>query len=281
MRSTTLRGHGLDLAADIEGDGEDVVIFLHGGGQTRRSWGSAARAVAKSGRTAIALDLRGHGESDWSADGVYSLDHLARDLLCVIDGLKTTPALVGASIGGATALTAIGEATRPVASRLVLVDVTPKMNPVGAERIQSFMKAYPEGFETVDDAAAAVSAYLPHRPAPPTLDGLRRNLRRNAETNRYVWHWDPRFLAGDGFERTNVQSKLERAAVQLTIPTLLVRGARSDLIDTESVEHFLALAPHAECVDVGGAGHMVAGDMNDIFNDAVLGFLSRTELAPS
>jgi pimeloyl-ACP methyl ester carboxylesterase len=223
----------------------------------------------------VALDARGHGESSWAPDSDYSLAAQTRDLVAVLAALPPRPALVGASMGGITALAALGADRPPSASALVLVDVTPKVDMAGAERIAAFMRANPEGFASIEEAADAVARYNPHRPRPRDPSGLRRNLRE--VDGRLYWHWDPAFLGARRLEPEVYQAHLEAAARKIRLPTLLVRGALSDLVGEAEVAHFRALIPHAQYVDVAGAGHMVAGDRNDAFVDAIVRFLDRVD----
>jgi pimeloyl-ACP methyl ester carboxylesterase len=95
------------------------VLLLHGGGQTRHAWGGTAQTLAAQGWYAVALDLRGHGESDWSPDGNYMIDVFVRDIRQVIRHFRQTPVLVGASLGGMTSLLVEGESPRPVSSAVV------------------------------------------------------------------------------------------------------------------------------------------------------------------
>lgn len=267
---------GITLAADVGGDpSAPTVILLHGGGQTRHSWGGAMRELLRQGYQVINLDARGHGESDWSADGVYRLDLLAEDLCAVIDGLPEPPALVGASMGGATALYAVGNGTKPIASALVLVDVVPRPAAAGADKIAAFMRARPDGFATLEEAADAVAAYYPQRPRPKDPSGLMRNLRRR-DDGRLYWHWDPAFVARFGrLEPPQFAERLLDAATRVRIPSLLVRGLQSDIVSEAGVEEFRSALPTLEVYDVAEAGHMVAGDRNDSFNAGVISFLSR------
>jgi non-heme chloroperoxidase len=267
-------GGSLRLAAEGHGDpSARPVILLHGGGQTRHAWGGTATALAARGWYAVALDLRGHGESDWADDGDYRLEAFVSDLRAVVGTFVRRPVIVGASLGGLTALVAEGDADRPFAAALVLVDITPQVQPAGVDRIVSFMTAHPDGFASLDDAADAVASYVPHRPRPKDLRGLAKNLRRGGD-GRWRWHWDPRLISGEGrINATRDPARLERAARALRTPTLLVRGRMSDLVAEEDARAFLALVPHAGYVDVSGAGHMVAGDQNDPFTAAVVDFL--------
>lgn len=268
---------GMKLAADEAGDvGAPIVLFLHGGGQTRHSWGTAVSALARAGFHAITLDLRGHGESDWAPDGVYDLEAMQADLLDVLAQLALRPALVGASLGGLTALLAVGTSERPIARALVLVDVAPQIEMAGAVEIRDFMLANPHGFATVDQAAEAVAAYLPHRPRPDDLSGLLRNLRLR-DDGRYYWHWDPKLLAGPRqVDPVDRRAMLEDAARHIAVPTLLIRGGRSRVVSLEGAEAFRRLVPGSEFVNIERADHMVAGDANDAFNAPLLDFLQRT-----
>jgi non-heme chloroperoxidase len=265
---------GLALRADAWGDpSAPPVLLLHGGGQTRHAWGGTAAALAREGWYALALDLRGHGDSGWDARGDYSVDAFVADLRAVVAQLTAPPVLVGASLGGITALLAEAESERSISRALVLVDIAVRIEPEGAMRIISFMQARPEGFASLDEAADAVAAYLPHRERPSDLSGLAKNLRRG-DDGRWRWHWDPLFLQpGHGPRPGQEGDRMEAAARRLRVPTLLVRGRLSDLLSEQGARHFLELTPRARFVDVRGAGHMVAGDRNDRFTDAVLAFL--------
>jgi pimeloyl-ACP methyl ester carboxylesterase len=271
-----LRGRGVDLAADAYGDpGQPPVLLLHGGGQTRHAWGSTCTALATSGMYAVALDSRGHGDSGWAPDGDYSMEAFVADIAAVVATFDSPPAIVGASMGGLTALVAEGEEPRDIASALVLVDVAPRLELEGILRIIGFMSARPEGFAAVDEAADAIAEYLPHRPRPSDLRGLAKNLRQG-DDGRYRWHWDPAFLSGPKrLTASGDPDRLLRAAEALDVPTLLVRGRLSDLVSEEGVSEFLGAVPHAEFVDVSDAGHMVAGDRNDAFTSAVVDFVTR------
>lgn len=264
------------LAADAYGNaGSPPVVLLHGGGQTRHAWGRTAAALGARGRHAISVDLRGHGDSDWAPDADYSIDAFARDLIAIERQLPAKPAVVGASLGGLATLVAQGEHPEAPASAVVLVDIAPRVDAEGVGRIIGFMTAHQDGFATLEEAADAVAGYVRHRPRPRDLNGLKKNLRLGAD-GRYRWHWDPRFI--DGKQRSDAvrnPERLERAARAIQVPTLLVRGRQSDVVREEGARAFLDLVPHARWVDVSGAGHMVAGDQNDPFTDAVVSFLDE------
>jgi pimeloyl-ACP methyl ester carboxylesterase len=274
---------GLALAADVGGpeDGTPVVL-THGGGQTRHSWAGTWRVLVDAGCRAVSVDLRGHGDSAWPDDGDYSFGAFAEDVVAVVASLPSPPILIGASLGGLASLMAVGEAPdqAEVARALVLVDVAHRIEEEGRDRIGEFMSGSLDGFATLEEAADAIAAYNPHRPRPTDLSGLAKNLRRQPD-GRWVWHWDPRFLTGrfGSADETRASlldpGRLEAAVDNLKIPTLLVRGRSSDLLSEEGAQEFLRRAPHAEFADVAGAGHMVVGDRNEIFNRAILDFVDR------
>ncbi len=270
----------MSIAADAQGDPSDQpVLFLHGGGQTRHAWGATAAAVAEHGFYAICMDHRGHGESSWAALGEYRVKHFVEDLRGVLAQLRDKPVLVGASLGGITSLLAETQQEESVARGLILVDVTPRMETDGVDRILGFMRGGSGGFDTLDEAADSIARYLPHRKRPKDLSGLAKNLRR-LEDGRYYWHWDPNMLRTwePGLYTMQDDAELKeqlKASATLSIPTLLVRGRLSDLVSTETAQEFLQMVPHAEYVDLAGAHHMVAGDQNDAFTETVKDFLLR------
>jgi pimeloyl-ACP methyl ester carboxylesterase len=275
LERLTIGGLDLNLAADAVGAADaPAILFLHGSGQTRQSWGSALQEAARRGYRAISLDLRGHGDSDWAPDGKYSLELFEADVRRVIEQIGGEPVLVGASLGGLISLL-IAAAPPPAVRALVLVDVTPRIELGGAKEVPAFMQSAPNGFTSVEEAADAVAAYLPHRQRPKNTNGLSRNLR--LRNGRYYWHWDPAFMQMG----RNADAKLagpnpfEGPARALRVPTLLVRGGRSRIVSEAGAREFLEMVPHAEFVDIHGAHHMVAGDANDAFNDAVFAFVEK------
>jgi pimeloyl-ACP methyl ester carboxylesterase len=225
----------------------------------------------------VALDARGHGESGWDGEGDYSLDALAADLRSVIADLAVEPVLVGASLGGLTSLIASGEGwVEPRA--LVLVDVVPRIEVAGAERIRAFMTGRPDGYGSLEDVAEDISRFNPHRRRSLALSGLRRNVRRH-ENGRWHWHWDPRFLppVDDtyGIER---HRRTLQAAREIAVPALLLRAEHSEIVSDEGVAELRAAMPHARYESVPGVGHMIAGDDNDVFVARLAEFFSDAGL---
>ncbi len=272
---------GNALVGEVTGQDGPPVLLLHGGGQTRHAWRKTNETIAKLGRVAYAVDQRGHGDSEWVEDGAYSFPDFAADAAALSSALKQRtgqrPVVVGASLGGIASMLAEGNHGNTF-SALVLVDITPRVDLDGVAKVQGFMRAHArEGFASVAEAAEAVAAYLPHRPRPRSNEGLKKNLRLHPD-GRWRWHWDPRFLDGRrrvGPGGNETEQLLVAAARRIKIPALLVRGASSELVQEKHAKDFLELVPHATYVDVSGARHMVAGDRNDQFANAIKTFLSH------
>jgi len=279
--STAVRRHqftgpgGIKLSADIAGAaGHATVVLLHGGGQTRHSWGGATRALARAGYRVINLDVRGHGESGWSPEGDYSIHARSQDLLAVLSSIEAPCALVGASMGGTAALYATRIAAHAHLKALILVDIVAKPSPHGVKRIQDFMRRHLDGFATVEEAIAAVAAYNPTRRRDPDPIGMRKNLRAGPN-GRLIWHWDPNILSLDAWTETAALMAVLEQTTPPALPTLLVRGLRSDVVADDGIADLREKIPGLEVVNVAGAGHMVAGDKNDAFNAGVLQFLKQ------
>ena len=249
-----------------------TIVMLHGGGQNRYSWKNTGQILADAGFHVIALDSRGHGDSDRSPTATYTVEALCSDTLAVLYQIGRPVVLIGASMGGLTGIAVAHEAGPELVTKLVLVDVVPRFEKDGSARIRDFMFSHIHGFDSLDDAADAVAAYLPHRDKPRNVEGLKKNLR--LRDGRWYWHWDPAFLTkpeDDPFVRVE---KLEQAAINLEIPLLLIRGKLSDVVSTEGVEDFLAKVPAAKFVELSDAGHTAAGDDNDAFTDVVVRFVN-------
>jgi pimeloyl-ACP methyl ester carboxylesterase len=274
---------GIELSVETWGvEGRPVLLFAHGFGQTRGAWAGSAAALAAKGCRCVAFDSRGHGESDRLTSGDYHIEQFATDLAQVAGAQPLRPVLVGASMGGLLGLVVAGE-VRPAPFRaLVLVDITPRWEAAGVERILAFMQAHPDGFAGYAEAAEAIAAYLPQRRERKTEDQLRPLLRQGAD-GRLRWHWDPALLAGVVNDSERYQPRLMAAAASVDVPVLLLSGGRSDVVSRATVEEFLQLVPHARHVELPAATHMLAGDANDAFTREIATFvrdLDRHEAHP-
>lgn len=282
MSPTTLKftGHnGLQLVADAFGKPSDTpVLFAHGGGQTRHAWGSTAQLLADRGYYSLSLDLRGHGDSAWCPQAHYELEYYARDLVAVAATLEQKAHMVGASLGGLSAMVVEGEVAPATFASLTMVDITPRMEQQGVDQILGFMSAHAQhGFASLDEAANVIADYLPHRARPKDNSGLAKNVRLGAD-GRYRWHWDPAFIDNSNVARRHSNdggelNSLDDVAAKVKLPTHLIRGRLSQLVSKEAAQHFLEVVPQARFTDISGAGHMIAGDKNDVFTDAVLDFI--------
>ncbi len=270
---TSLTLVGDEWNRDRSADGLPTIVMLHGGGQNRFSWKNTGAVLAGHGFHVVALDARGHGDSDRAPDGEYTLDVLARDVTEVIAQIGRPVVLIGASMGGLTGIVVARTAGPDVVTKLVLVDVVPRVEEEGTHRIRDFMTRHIHGFATLEQAADAIAEYLPHRNRPRNLDGLKKNLRHRE--GRWHWHWDPAFVTNISSNPFVEIAKLEQAAIELQIPILLIRGKLSDVVSQEGVEDFLAKVPRAEFVELSDAGHTAAGDDNDAFSEAVVAFVTR------
>lgn len=274
--STVSRFPVADICLAVEtrhSDGSPTVLFAHGFGQTRGAWSAAATALARRGCCCVTFDSRGHGESDRVASGAYHLEQFADDLLRLARAQSQPPILVGASMGGLLALLLAGEVRPAPFAALVLVDITPRWEAAGVERILAFMQACPEGFADYAEAAERIATYQPQRHGRKTEEQLRPLLRKGGD-GRLHWHWDPALLAAVARDGERYQARLKAAAAQINVPVLLLSGARSDVVSRATINEFLQLVPQAQHVQLPDATHMLAGDANDAFTSEVARFVS-------
>lgn len=270
---------GIELVGDAFGSPSDPkVVFLHGTGQDRRAWAATAEALGSAGWFAVTVDLRGHGDSGWSADGGYGTDRFTADLTAMVDSIGRPAALVGSSLGGRTAMVAAGEAATPLATSLVLVETAARLDDGGAARIGTFLRQHLDGFGDLDEVADAIASYrgTPRRPTDPVR--LQQVVRRR-DDGRFHWLWDARIIVRDG-EIVQHRSEAEHirtadAARAITVPTLLLRGEHSDLVTAQAAAHLLELIPHCEHAEVAGMAHMIAGDRDEQLQRYVTEFLDR------
>ena len=278
-RTVEFSGHdGITLVADewnrgAGADGHPSILMLHGGGQNRFSWKKTGQILADEGFHVVALDSRGHGDSERAPEADYAVDTLTTDVMRVLDAIARPVMIIGASMGGLTGILAAYQAGPDRVTQLVLVDVVPRFEKSGSARIREFMMGNLDGFDTLEQAADAVAAYLPYRTKPRNPEGLKKNLR--LRDGRWYWHWDPAFMTKPGDDPELRTERFEHAAAGLKIPVMLIRGKLSDVVSLEGVRHFLETVPNAEFVELSNAGHTAAGDDNDAFSDVVAGFVRR------
>ncbi len=229
---------GLRLACEHFGDETlPSLLFAHGFGQTRHAWDDTATTLAQSDWHCLTADARGHGDSGWSADGNYDYAQFIDDLLQLARANTQAPSgrkpiLIGASMGGLLGLSA--QAQAQALRALILVDITPRWEAAGVARILDFMRAHPQGFASLDEAAAAIARYLPHRSERKSPQRLRQMLIAG-DDGRLRWHWDPRLLDYVAADSERQQAALLDAARRVDVPTLLISGARSDVVSAATI----------------------------------------------
>ena len=269
-------GAGLQIEATASGDpSDDLVILLHGGGQTRHAWGTTTKKLSETGFYALAIDLRGHGDSDWSPNGDYAIENFRDDLISIIKQVGKPASLVGASLGGMISLSTAGDQNLcEYCNALIMVDIGINPNEDGSNEILNFMRSGSNGFGSIEEVSSAISKYLPHRQKPKDYSGLKKNLRLNHD-GKYYWHWDPKFVDAISKDKIAYRKRLKNYASFVRVPTLLIKGALSNVLTQQEVDDFLKIMPHTEFVEIDKAAHMIAGDRNDIFANSVISFLTN------
>ena len=249
-----MRFHYLDWGTA----GRPPVVFLHGGGLNAHTWDIVCSALRRE-RHCVALDQRGHGESEWSPEMDYRIESHVADLEAFFDALPLERCvLVGMSLGGANALAWAGRHSRRLAG-LVLVDVGPETRAEGVRKIAAFTsEATP--LDSVEQYVERALAFNPRRNRELLRRSLLHNLRRMPD-GRYMWKYDQRHRGRVDPEAQARRREILWAAVDtVDCPTLVVRGAQSDVFHDEDAERLAGRLRRARWVRVEGAGHTVQGD---------------------
>lgn len=235
-----------------------AIVFLHGGGLTAHTWDLPCLALRQDYRC-LALDLRGHGDSEWSPVMDYAPEAHQGDVEAFLELLGLDGAvLVGMSLGGAAAIVHAGRHASRLAA-LVIVDTGPETQAEGARRIMEFTSA-PAEFESVDEVIERALSFNPLRDRWLLRRSLLQNLRP-LPNGRLTWKYDRRHRGKiDLDERARRRQVLWEAVPRITCPTLVVRGALSDVFLDEDAAKLAAALPRGEWVRVEGAGHTVQGD---------------------
>ena len=247
------------------------LVLLHGVGQTCHTWDLFAAAMSPHFHV-MAFDQRGHGDTDWAADKDYSRRSMVKDVEAFTTALGLDRFfLTGMSMGGANSLSFTANNPDRVEA-LVVVDVGPRVENKGVQNIRNFMKDFRE-FDSLDEAAAVIHKFNPRRP----LEIIRKytvvyNLKQ-LPSGKWTWKYDTYF--SEGHSRINVkqmQQELSQEVKKITCPTLLVKGAESDVLSLDGARLLQTAIPGSEFALVAGAGHSVMGDNPPGFEAAVREF---------
>ncbi|MFN8627419.1 MAG: alpha/beta fold hydrolase [Candidatus Binatia bacterium] len=246
------------------------LLCLHGATQTAHSWDEVAPDLSASYRV-LCLDQRGHGDSDWAADGDYTRETQAGDIDAITDALGLPPfLLIGLSMGGINAITFTARYPHKVTA-LVIVDVSPEIQERGVQSIRTFVQAADE-LESVEAFVERAHRFNPRR----SLENIRSRLAHNLKqlpNGKWTWKYDKALRSLEGGFRGNPLVNLWDDVRKIRCPTLIIKGGESDILSSESAEKLRATIPNSRLAVVAGAGHSVMGDNPAGFVEAVRGFL--------
>jgi pimeloyl-ACP methyl ester carboxylesterase len=248
-------GGGQKVSALVWGAGPPELVLIHGGGQNAHTWDTVALAL---GRPLVALDLPGHGHSDWRDDHDYSPVTNAPAVATVINTLAPDARLlVGMSLGGVTAIR-VASQYADLVRRLAVVDVTPGVDETKAEPIIAFLSG-PERFESFDEILDRTVQFNPTR----TVSSLRRGVLHNAKEQpdgSWTWRYDSVRAWKQSERPAVVFTDLWDDVANVKVPMLLIRGGTSGVVSDDDVEELRRRKPDAEVLTVDGAGHSIQGD---------------------
>jgi esterase len=267
-----MRLHYLDWGAK----GRHPILFLHGGGLNAHTWDLVC-LMMRARYHCLAMDQRGHGDSEWEPTADYRFDAQVADVEGFIDKLKLQrPLLVGHSMGG---FAAMGYAIRHAASMagLVLVDIAPEISMQGSLRIRDFIKMDRE-MDSVEDFVERALKFNPARNRELLRRSLLHNLRQ-LPSGRWTWKHDPnRMPQNFENERDERKAMIMDNAQNIVCPTLVLRGSRSDVLTDESAKEFSESVPNGRWMRVENAGHTIQGDNPRALLDALDPFLAQIGL---
>jgi len=269
-RTVTLRGQRFHYV-EWGTSADPPIVALHGITGHARTWDDEAGLLAAT-RRVLVLDQRGHGDSDPAPDGDYSDEALLGDLVAFVEALGLRRcSLLGLSLGGRVAINVAGRHPDRV-ERLVVVDIGPEIAPAGRARVGALMADAPERFETVEDAIAHLRANNP-RYTDPMLHHRARHAVRPLPDGGFTWKYDRALREAIRQGRMRVPADLWPQWRAIACPTLLVRGAESDVLSETTAKRMIDALPAARLVVVPGAGHTVPGDQPAAFQSLLRQFL--------
>ena len=245
------------------------LILLHGGSQNAHTWDTVAMVLqSQSQLPLLAIDLPGHGLSEWRDDHKYSPKYLAQDIVDIIEELAPdAKGVMGMSLGGLTSIMLSGLSPNLVRA-LMLVDITPSINREKAEPILEFISG-PTEFDSFEDILDYTQKFNPTRSKKSLVRGITNNAKE-LESGKWTWRWDPTKSEGEAWE--TIWHTLE----QFEAPLILYKGgSSSSVLDDSDVEEFLSRKPDAETVIVPDAGHSIQGDKPVELAGLILDFLAN------
>lgn len=264
-----LRFHYRDWESNA-GDAPNLIL-LHGFSGHARSWDSFAETASERFRV-LALDQRGHGETEWSPDSQYGAHEMKEDLNCFIRALDLkTYFLIGLSMGGTVAIQFAAQKPEGL-QKLVIVDIAPEIAATGIRSIQQGV-SQSDVFESIDEAFERARSANSVPPEDIHFHRVRHSLMRT-ENGKWTFKFDrafrqPNRMAG---RRPSVQEGWD-AVASIGVPTLLVRGEQSNLLTPEVARKFVGMVDDCEFAEIKGSGHSVPLDKPREFQDEVLRFL--------
>lgn len=253
--------------------GQPLILMLHGGSQQSHSWDFVSLPLSEHYHI-LALDQRGHGDSDWAAGGDYSIEAHQSDIDGFVDtlGLRNFH-LIGHSMGGRNSY--VWASRHPGMLRsLVIVDTGPVAQARGRNRIQNF-RELPDELDSFEEFAARVQEYT-GRSREQTLGALQYSIRQRAD-GKWSWKYDKLLRTPGRQSPVWSEEQLWAAVSKIDCPTLVVRGGNSDIFAAATMAEMARVIPHCATATVPDAGHLVAGDNPADFLAAVQGFLNGLE----
>jgi pimeloyl-ACP methyl ester carboxylesterase len=269
-KSMTVEVNGLELRLlDWGNPRQPDLLFIHGFAQQAHSWDFAAMALQDLFHV-VAMDLRGHGESCWSASRAYSFDDFLSDIgpFIAAAGLQE-PVICGLSLGGRLAYTYVAEHPREVTA-LIAAESAPEPRQQGGESVRRFTSG-PAEFDSLDELVERVKAFTPDRSHEQIRGSIVHSVRQDAGGN-WTWKYDPAIRSL--LEQPEQAEKRWQVLAKVNVPTLFVGAEHSDVTDAALLERMMDTVPGSRSVIIPRAGHRVAGDNPAAFNLTVRRFLS-------